>query len=70
MKPEVSQAHRRELLRFLLTKTAAVRSGVSGSAFLLTVPDTFFYQLCSHYGATNPGKTFQRRSRLLKILKI
>lgn len=45
MKPEVSQAHRRELLRFLLTKTAAVRSGVSGSAFLLTVPDTFF--ICS-----------------------
>ncbi len=42
MKSEVSQAHRRELLRFLLTKTAAVRSGVSGSAFLLTEPDTFF----------------------------
>ena len=34
MKPEVSQAHRRELLRFLLTKTAAVRSGIKPAELL------------------------------------
>lgn len=34
MKTEVSQAHRRELLRFLLTKTAAVRSGIKPAELL------------------------------------
>lgn len=34
MKPEISQSHRRKLLRFLLTKTAAVRSGIKPAELL------------------------------------